>query len=214
MKLAHCIIGMLIPILIPMQILADSESNWQLEKDTSGIEVYTRSTPASDFKEFKAITKVKAEMNFVFATIIDPTRLTHWMADTLHAEVLNQTQGEQSAYIIQGVPFPLTNRDGVFDYSVDKSQANAITIHIRSGDPNIKANKDYIRIRDAKGYWLIERQMNENSETETLVTYQMLLDPGGTVPSWLANSQVVNVPFTTLKNLHKEVAWRRAKQQD
>lgn len=214
MKLALCVIGMLIPILMPMQILAGSESNWQLEKDASGIKVYTRSTPASDFKEFKAMTKVKAEMSFVFATIIDPTRLTHWMADTLHAEVLNQTQGEQSAYIIQRVPFPLTNRDGVFDYSVDKSRPDAITIHIRSGAPAIKVNKDYIRIRNAKGYWLIERQTSEAGETETLVTYQMLLDPGGTVPSWLANSQVVNVPFNTLKNLHKEVAWRRANQQD
>ena len=35
----------------------------------------------------------------------------------------------------------------------------------------------------------------------TEVTYQVHTEPGGSVPSWLANSFVVDAPFNTLSGL-------------
>lgn len=175
-------------------------NKWQLEKKEQGVEVYTRASELSDFKEFKATVKIAAETSAVFAAITEPSRLTHWMADTIYAEIIERGAGKQSAYIINKVPFPLQNRDGVFQYEVDKSNPEAIKIVVTSGNPNIKANDDYVRIASAKGYWLIEK-----SQQGSQVTYQMLLDPGGSVPSWIANTQVVSVPFRTLVNLREEV---------
>ena len=191
---------LLLVIMSFCSFLLHAEAKWQLEKNEQGVEVYTRSSELSDFKEFKAITTIPAEVETVFAAITEPSRLTHWMADTIHAEVLTMEEGKQSAYVINKVPFPLQNRDGVFEYKVDKSIADAIHITVTSGDPTIKANDKYVRIASAEGYWLIEKV-----EKGSKVTYQLLLDPGGSVPSWIANSQVVSVPFRTLVNLHKEV---------
>ena len=36
---------------------------------------------------------------------------------------------------------------------------------------------------------------------QTEVTYQVHTEPGGSVPSWLANKFVVEAPFNTLKAL-------------
>lgn len=47
------------------------------------------------------------------------------------------------------------------------------------------------------GYWkLVPKNANE-----TEVTYQVHTEPGGSVPSWLANKFVVDAPFNTLKAL-------------
>ncbi|MNO08734.1 hypothetical protein D3C81_2315520 [compost metagenome] len=43
---------------------------------------------------------------------------------------------------------------------------------------------------------------------EVEVTYQVHTEPGGSVPSWLANSFVVDAPFNTLKAM-RERAERR-----
>lgn len=177
-----------------------AEQDWQLEKNKQGVQVFTRDSALSEFKEFKAITTINASAEQVLATILNPDRLTHWMADTIYAEVITSTAAMQSAYVINKVPFPLDNRDGVFEYQIDKSDPKALKIAISHGDTSIKANDKYVRIASAQGYWLLETQ-----EQGTLVTYQLLLDPGGSIPSWLANSQVVSVPYRTLVNLNKEV---------
>ena len=47
------------------------------------------------------------------------------------------------------------------------------------------------------GFWMLE----EIAAQETLVTYQILAKPGGSIPAWVAHSAAVDTPFKSLKSL-------------
>jgi hypothetical protein len=51
-------------------------------------------------------------------------------------------------------------------------------------------------VAEVKGFWKL---VPKGDATE--VTYQVHTEPGGSVPSWLANKFVVEAPFNTLKHL-------------
>lgn len=55
----------------------------------------------------------------------------------------------------------------------------------------------YVRVSRIDGFW--EFAPKEGGEVE--VTYQVHTEPGGNVPSWLANKFVVEAPYNTLRQL-------------
>jgi hypothetical protein len=57
--------------------------------------------------------------------------------------------------------------------------------------------KGYVRVAQVEGFW----KLVPKGADQTEVTYQVHTEPGGSVPSWLANKFVVEAPFNTLKAL-------------
>ena len=62
--------------------------------------------------------------------------------------------------------------------------------------------EDLVRIPSIKGYWLFEKL----GAQKTKITYQVLANPGGSIPSWIANAGTVDSPFNTLKSLRKRLS--------
>jgi hypothetical protein len=54
-----------------------------------------------------------------------------------------------------------------------------------------------VRVRKGSGFWELE----EDSIGNVKVIYQFHGEPGGEIPSWLANTFVVTHPFKVLENL-------------
>jgi len=66
------------------------------------------------------------------------------------------------------------------------------------GVPTYKPEaKGYVRVAQVEGFW----KLVPKGDNQTEVTYQVHTEPGGSVPSWLANKFVVDAPFNTLKAL-------------
>ncbi|KPX87998.1 Collagenase-related protease [Pseudomonas syringae pv. rhaphiolepidis] len=59
-----------------------------------------------------------------------------------------------------------------------------------------------MRVTEVKGFW----KMVPKGSNQTEVTYQVHTEPGGSVPSMLANKFVVDAPFNTLKALRERAA--------
>jgi hypothetical protein len=57
--------------------------------------------------------------------------------------------------------------------------------------------KGFVRVAQVQGFW----KMVPQGANQTQVIYQVHTEPGGSVPSWLANKFVVDAPFNTLKAL-------------
>ena len=57
----------------------------------------------------------------------------------------------------------------------------------------------YVRVAKVEGLW----KLTPKGPGQTEITYQVQTEPGGSVPSWLANSFVVDAPFNTLKGLRE-----------
>lgn len=176
-----------------------AEPAWTLAKDAEGIKVYTRVVADSPLREFRGEVEVATAPERVVRLLKDANSFQIWMPDMLTSEMLKSSQTDQYHYLENAVPWPLENRDGIYHFTYSDVQEGGVPIT----KVRVEAIPDYLPIKDGKvripksdGFWKIVP-----SGAGSLITYQIHADPGGAIPSWLANSFVVDTPFKTLKSL-------------
>jgi ribosome-associated toxin RatA of RatAB toxin-antitoxin module len=183
-------------------IISDSTycqtNKWKLEKNKSGIQVYTRKTEGSSIKEFKARTIIKTKMSAMVKLIEDAEKYPDWQANITTAKTL-KIVNSTTKYIHYStdVPWPIDDRDIVVKCTKSVSDKGKTTFTLVSTPTYMKKVKGYIRIEKAKGTWkFIPR---ENGYIE--IVYQSYGDPGGNLPDWVINMFIVDGPFKTLMNI-------------
>ena len=186
-------------ILFPFQ-----NSDWELKKDKSGIEVYTRSIEGSSFKEFKGIIKIPdSSIPEILKVILDVINYENLFPDCLNPKVLKQDGKYYDIHYIQTKgPFPVKDRDSVFEQiaEIDENGKHA-RVKLNPLPDYVPEKVNIVRIRSGKGFWELE----ENEKNEVRVIYQFHGEPGGDIPAWLANSFVISHPYKTLVNLKKRL---------
>ena len=97
--------------------LISQQDDWTLKKNKQGIQIYTRTVGNSKFKEFKAITQVKANVTTLVAVMKDTTAYKELFPLTIEMHLLEE-KGEtyQVQYVKTDVPFPVTDRDGIYEF--------------------------------------------------------------------------------------------------
>lgn len=175
-------------------------ADWELKKTSGGIEIYTRPVKGSSFDEFKGVTVISnVTLEEVLTVILDVKNYAHLFPDCMNPKILKQEgKGYDIHYIQTKGPFPVKDRDSVFEQKtvIDRDGKHAF-VTLKPLPDYIEENKDMVRIRKGSGFW----ELVEDSQKRVTVTYQFHGEPGGDIPSWLANSFVVSHPFQTLKNL-------------
>lgn len=145
----HKIILLLCISFFPFQIFA-----WDLAKEKNGVTVHTRNVEGSELKEFRGKTKVKASLNSILALLEDNPSYTTWLKDCKKSEaikVLNQK--EKYIYILNGVPWPLDDRDFIVHsvFSQDKT-TGAVTYTMRPADNSAVPEKRESFAARSKGF--------------------------------------------------------------
>ncbi len=175
-------------------------SDWTLKKNSSGIEIYTRSIEGSSFDEFKGVTVISdVTLIEVLNVILDVKNYDDLFPDCINPRILKQDGKWYDIHYIQTRgPFPVKDRDSVFEQvTVIDQDGKHARITLKPLPDYIAENEDMVRIRKGSGFW----DLKEADHNNVTVTYQFHGEPGGDIPSWLANSFVVSHPFETLKNL-------------
>jgi hypothetical protein len=175
-------------------------SDWDLKKSSSGIDIYTRSIEGSSFDEFKGVTVISdVTLEEVLNVILDVENYDDLFPDCINPRILKKEGKWYDIHYIQTKgPFPVKDRDSVFEQVtvVDQDGRHA-RIVLKPLPDYIAENEDMIRVRKGSGFW----DLKEDNRKNVTVIYQFHGEPGGDVPSWLANSFVVSHPYGTLKNL-------------
>lgn len=188
--------------MIFINFIPDSE--WILKKEKNGIEIYTRNVEGSSFDEFKGITTiVKSSLKEVLAVITDVNNYATLYPDCMNSKLLKK-EGEyyDIHYIQTKGPFTIKDRDSVFEQKTEVGKNGKYArVTLKPLPGYIAENKDMVRVREGSGFWELEEDDNGNVK----VTYQYHGEPGGDIPSWLANSFVETHPLQTLKNLKNRV---------
>jgi hypothetical protein len=190
----------LISLLVFYSPFIFSQEKWELNKDSDGIKVYSKEVEGYRFKSFRGTTIIKGTLqNFIF-TLSDIKNIPDWGHNVESAKLLEQSGDTiQIYYSIAKAPFPYKNRDGVYQNSYKwDSTSKTLIIDIKVLDEYIEENNKYVRVR-GYGYWKIKVLSKNKLET----TFSMQVDPGGSVPAWIANMFVDDTPYYTLKNIKK-----------
>ena len=166
------------------------------------VTVWTQDVPSSKFKAFKGEVLINAPMDKIVSVIRDTQNVPKWYYKSIHAEQLQRLNDHQSLnYSVTSLPWPVSDRDSVILATVSNLQNGDIIIKMTAKPEAYPVQENLIRVPKLDGLWKLEQQTNN----QVKVTLQMATEPGGEIPSWLANAMVIDMPLKSLSNLKKRV---------
>lgn len=191
------------------RLVNEVEASWQLEKHDKdlGIKVFTREVPGSELKAFRGEMVLTSTLSAPIALLEDTSQAPEWMHNCGIVEIIEyKNAGEALSYMITEAPWPVSDRDTIV-HSVASQDPDtlAVRVDVTARNDVFPANDEYVRVTQMRGFWLFSPMKNG----ELNVIYEVHAEPGGGLPSWLANSVVVDTPYHTLKNMQKIIRSER-----
>ncbi len=183
-------------VLFVQNVHAD-EHEWQLRRDKEGVAVHTRKVDGSPILEYKAVTVVDAPIARVIELFQDPKQTPRWFYQCTHSESIGEEDGAKIDYFVIHLPGPVSERDSVFK-SIKSTDAKGVVTYVLSALPDrLPRVKGKVRVTYLKSIWRFTPLPGGRTE----VFFQQHSDPGGFLPGFVVNPLVVDIPFSSLKNL-------------
>jgi hypothetical protein len=189
--------------------------DWTEKASTDGITVYNRAHPGSDVREIKAVAVIDAPPKAAWAVIRDYEHYKDHMPYTEESRIVSTEEGGKVTFFYSLVNAPLVSRRDYTIRLVDESDWKDGKGYLKStwsfstkGPP---ARDGVVRVTQNDGYWLLEPQ---NDGSKTLATYWLFTDPGGSIPTWIANkanSGAVPDIFRSIRKFAVQPPYRDAK---
>ncbi|MDF2437229.1 MAG: lipid-binding domain protein [Bacteroidota bacterium] len=178
---------------------AQNADTWTLKKSESGISVYARDAENSSYKELKSILYLKTSLSSLVALLSDYESYPKWVYRCgVSTTIKRISELETIHYQNIVAPWPVDSRDFVVNIKLSQDPLSGAVSLVSSCIPNyIPKVKDHVRITEFRASWTLTPQKDGTVE----VVYQLLVNPGGSIPAWLINLAVVDGPFETSLNL-------------
>ena len=107
---------------------------------------------------------------------------------------------DRYVYIETRLPWPVSDRDTVLRAFVTQNpETYVIDVRMTSEPDRTPRRKGYIRMPHMEGHFVFTPKGKNQLEA----TYQVILDPGGHVPVFMANIVMKDTPYFTLKRLRR-----------
>ncbi len=183
---------------------ADAVENWKLVKNADGIQIYTMPLEGSDVDAFRGVVVVDASLTSVLAVINDVPSQPRWMASCAEARVLRRINGNRAiVYRVTKAPWPVSDRDMVIISTVTVAPGGrtAVVTFAITEDHKVPLRPGTVRMKEMEGKWILERLADD----KTRVILQVRSNPGGSIPSSVANMASRSIPFKTLQGLRRTV---------
>lgn len=178
-----------------------ADTDWTLAHDADGMTIHTRTAAGETIREFRAVTTFAAPLDVVTAVFEDVRRFPEWYDRCAEARRLDGDQENGVIYVRADLPFPVADRDVAFRNT--RTQSPDRVIYVGEAEDGLAPPVDgLVRMPEMRSVWTF-RSVN-SSLTE--VTFQQRANPGGAIPSWLANAMVTSMPKNSLRALGKLVS--------
>lgn len=181
-------------------------AGWEQISNDDGIKVWKKKIEGSDFVAFRGRGVIKAPILNVAAVIRDADRETEWMENCVDAKTVRFLSATDAiVYNRTGSPAPFVqDRDTVLKTTttVTPAEKTVLIEFSQTEDPKAPPKDGVVRMPVLKGHWKL-RQLGPYS---TELEYQVLADPGGSLPAWLVNLVSRKMPFHTVEHMRHQVS--------
>lgn len=186
--------------LLLFNLMAISQDLWELKKDKDGIQVFVMEDEEAEFNPYKSVVVMQGNVQAFEAFIKDSPRMPEWSESVMHVEILEEKgDSVQIYYSIADAPFPIKNRDGIYQNSFRWiEEGKVLRIDVKLLPDYIEANEDCERV-SGWGYWQVEDVGQGNIE----VICEMHIHPGGSIPAWLANAFADKNPYENMMQIRE-----------
>ncbi|MBA4245090.1 MAG: hypothetical protein C0452_14320 [Pseudomonas sp.] len=178
-----------------------ADRQWQLAREEDGIRVYLADVPGSKYKAYRGVVTVKSDLPGLLAVQEDVAGSCAWIYSCQQQRLL-KSEGEVSElYTRFEMPWPVKARDSIIEVTTHTESDGSVTRQLKAVPGRLPEEGGFVRVQRVDGQWRLKPLEGDRVE----VTYEAHTEPGGSVPSWLANSFVVDAPLQTLKGLRAKV---------
>lgn len=187
--------GFLFALLIAGFIPAQSQPDWTLKKNEDGIVVYTRYMPTSSLKEVRVSNTVKSSLSAIVALLLDTKNYPDWIYACKEERTLKVISNqEQYQYQVTKIPWPFSNRDLSTDLKISQDPATKVVTMASNCNPDFIAPQPAcVRIQHFQSTYVLTPLSGGNVQ----VQFELFVDPGGSIPDWLINDNIVRAPYNT-----------------
>ncbi|MEY1661321.1 START domain-containing protein [Isoalcanivorax beigongshangi] len=201
-------LSLFLTLLLPLPVAAQAaDGDWQLASLRDGIEVHVRQRPDSALKAFRGVTRFQLDDPYTLvAALNDYPHYPRWLHYVDAAEEFQRSSPlERQLRLVVRLPWPLQHREAILRATVTQEQPPPlarVTVALESDNSLYPAQSGFVRFPMMRG--VLTLQLLGAQQVE--MTYQLELDPGGRVPSWLANLALANAPYYTLLRLQRTLS--------
>jgi hypothetical protein len=137
----------------------------------------------------------------VTALFEDEKQLPHWYYQCAQMDLVQEESPlEKVFYFVLHLPWPVAERDSVFRRVKSEDKATgAITYNFTALPERLPKHKGRIRVPYLKTIW----RFTPLKDGTTEVYFQQHSDAGGSLPAFLTNALVIDVPSNSLKDFRK-----------
>jgi len=171
--------------------------DWQVAKEKEGIKVSLSEISGSKYKAYQGVTVMKTTMAKLRALQEDVSGACAWIHECKSQKLLKHEGDKSWTYSQFNTPWPVTPRDSVLEVTTVEGADGSLTRNLKGVPAYAPEEKGFVRVTKVEGFW----KFIPKGANQVEVIYQVHTEPGGDVPSWLANKFVVDAPFNTLKAL-------------
>lgn len=185
------------------QAWANDVAGFKLTVEKDGIQVFTREVEGSNLKEFRGSMKIRTSLASLVALMQDTEAYPTWVHNCRAAKVISETNFfEQITWRHMKTPWPVSDRDSVtFSRLTQEAKSGIVTYELEARPHAYPVQPGVVRIPAQKGFW----RFTPEAEGYVTVVFQLHLDPGGALPTALANASAKDLPFKTLQNLRRVI---------
>ena len=185
-----------------------TEGSWEptLEGEFRGdISTWAREVPGFDLKAFRGRVDMPYTALEVLAVLADFDNFPKWVFQCDDAQHVREL-GNDVVYIhIKGI-WPVDDRDVVTRTRIiQDARTNKIVIHSRAANELLPPRENTVRMPALENLFILEPL----TDGWTRVTFQTFADPGGEIPSWLANFVSTRAPLDTLSGMRERLSLKQ-----
>lgn len=180
-----------------------AQYNWKLEKQKNGISVYLSDVTGSDFKAIKVECVLTGTYAKLIALITNVSQFNNWIYNTKTSTILKQITPLDFIYYSETrMPWPLSNRDVIIHTQIKTdSLPRFLTISGKNETDFLPHIISRVRVPHYKANWKVTMPTANTIQ----ISYFLEVDPGGSIPAWIANSFADKGPYGTFSNLAEQL---------
>lgn len=187
--------------LVMLAAQSPAAESWRLDRDDEGIKVYTRDVEDSRYRAFRGVVDLETSLPGAVGLLDNTAACEQWLHLCQESRLLEEVDwSERFIYQVSDLPFPASTRDAIFRASIAQQPNGDIHIDLASR-PDFIPETRYVRIHDSHGQYLLQKLDDDT----TRLTWTMYIDPAGSLPAFLVNRLLTDIPFQSLRNFRELV---------
>jgi hypothetical protein len=189
------------------------DRHWRLVTERDGIRVFMAHNDDSSIKTFRGEGVIPmTDFRAIGNQVNDYEFIASWMHMISSISELDRDSGiDRRIWVTTRLPWPVSNRDAALDLQIrQEPDSHTVVVAYEANGTLLEPQPGYVRMPALKGML----RFTPEAPGQVHVIFEVVLDPGGYIPAWIANLILRDIPFFSLRRFQRVADQERFRLND